>query len=421
MTGGFAVLSIYHSAYALVEASLWLIVLLLLIPCLVILIECISAVLPIQQKRSAKALSRPRIGVLVPAHNEAAGLELTLNSILPQLKAQDQLVVIADNCSDDTAEIARSVGAIAIERSDLSRRGKGYALDFGLKFLAANPPDVVIVIDADCIVGAGAIKKVACLAWDTTRPVQANYSLEQPANSTPKAAVSVLAFTVKNLVRPLGLTHLGLPCLLTGTGMAFPWVVFSKVSLASGEIVEDMKLSLDLTMDGYPPIFCPEAKVTGVLPQQAEATRSQRTRWEHGHLRTLLTQAPRLFQASFQQGRFDLCAIALDLCVPPLSLLVMLWTVVMISALLYCTLMAGTWALVTVAAIEGLLIVLSVVTAWAKFARESLPFTTLLSVPLYILWKVPLYLAFLTKPQTKWVRTARDLPTPVAPLGKLRP
>ena len=60
--------------------------------------------------------------------------------------------------------------------------------------------------------------------------------------------------------------------------------------------------------------------------------------------------------------------------------------------------------------IEGLLILISIVGAWAKFGREAISGTTLLSVPFYILWKIPLYFGFLVKRQTKWVRTERDVP-----------
>jgi hypothetical protein len=125
-------------------------------------------------------------------------------------------------------------------------------------------------------------------------------------------------------------------------------------------------------------------------------------------LQTLLTQVPQLLRASVQQKRFDLLAIALDLCVPPLSLLVMLWTVAMGGALLAAVL--GNSLIPTVLlAMEGLLFSISIVAAWVKFGRTNLRMLTLLAVPLYILWKVPLYFAFLVRPQTKWIRTQRDI------------
>lgn len=384
------------------------IALLLFIPIGVLFVECLAAALLRRYISRETCRHRPTIAVLVPAHDEAGGISATLKTVLPQLTHHDRLIVIADNCSDETAAVAKAAGAVVIERCDAENRGKGYALDFGLKFLAPNPPEVVVVVDADCLVAEEAITQISCLAAAQQRPVQASYLLAQSAKPNPAAAVSILAFTVKNLVRPLGLAQLRQPCLLTGTGMAFPWAVIHKVSWASGNIVEDMQLSLDLLLAGYPTVFCAEAAVTGSLPQQKQAAVSQRTRWEHGHLQTLFSQVPRLLKAGMAQKRFDVLAIALDLSVPPLSLLIILWLTALITASIV-GLTLGLYTPMLLLLLEGLLILIAVITAWATFARQTLPLVTLLSVPLYILWKVPLYLAFLSKPQTKWVRTERDL------------
>ena len=219
----------------LVSVILFLAALILLIPTAVLFVECVAALLPARRSRPRGEVVRPTIAILVPAHNEAWGIEATLQTLLPQLATGDRLVVIADNCEDETAAISRQAGATVIERQNLELRGKGYALDFGLQFLAANPPDVVAIVDADCLVSPGSIEKIAQLAIEQTRPVQATYLLTRPARPSPKDAVSVLAFTVKNLVRPFGLRQLGLPNLLTGTGMALPWSLIHTVSLASGQ------------------------------------------------------------------------------------------------------------------------------------------------------------------------------------------
>jgi cellulose synthase/poly-beta-1,6-N-acetylglucosamine synthase-like glycosyltransferase len=189
--------------------------------------------------------------------------------------------------------------------------------------------------------------------------------------------------------------------------MAFPWSAIMKATLASGNIVEDMQLSIDLALAGLAPVFEQEAKVIGRLPQQEQAAQSQRTRWEHGHLQTLLTQVPKLLKAAVLKRRFDLLAFALDLCIPPLSLLVMIWVVCM-GGTLFAGTLGASWMPSIFLAIEGLLIFISIAGAWAKFGRDDFPVQTLLSVPFYILWKIPLYLAFLIQPQKKWVRTERD-------------
>ena len=392
---------------AFVNVVLFLIAIGLLLPIAVLFLECSAAFFRSLRETSETAISRPPVAVLVPAHNEAIGISATLAALLPQLKTQDRLIVIADNCTDETAQIARSFGATAIERCDLDCLGKGYALDYGLQFLEADPPTVVVIVDADCICQQDTIEQLVKVAVTSSQPVQAIYLMEKPPLPSPKDSISALAFTVKNLVRPSGLAQLGFPCLLTGTGMAFPWSVIREISLASGNIVEDMQLSVDLAIAGHSTIFCPEAKVIGCLPQQQQAATSQRTRWEHGHLQTLLTQTPRLLKAAIAQRRFDLFAIALDLSVPPLSLLVAIWVTALSGALLAATL-GASWLPATLLIIEGILILISIVAAWAKFARNDISARTLLAVPFYILWKIPLYLSFLVQRQTKWIRTERD-------------
>ncbi|MBR8836288.1 MAG: glycosyltransferase [Stigonema ocellatum SAG 48.90 = DSM 106950] len=379
----------------------------LLVLSLVLLVECTTAMFGIPSLASSHDGENRKVTVLVPAHNEEVIIHSTLVNLESELKKQHQVVVVADNCSDATAEIARAAGATVIERHAPNDRGKGYALDYGLRFLESDPPDVVVFVDADCRVHQGAIDLLTQQAIATGRPVQATYLMAKSSQPSPKESVSAFAFKVKNLVRPRGLAKLGLPCLLTGTGMAFPWSVIRSVDLASNDIVEDMKLGLDLSIAGHSPVFCPEANVTGILPQQAHAAKSQRTRWEHGHLKTLLTYVPMLLKASVYQKRFDLLISALDLCVPPLSLLVVIWLVLMAVSLLFGVLSAF-WIPTTLLATAGLFLLVAILAAWAKFGRTDLPLLELLVIPFYVLWKIPLYLKFLVQPQSMWVRTERD-------------
>lgn len=379
----------------------------LLMPSAVLFVECIAALFLNPFDIKSELSERPKLAILIPAHNEALCIQATLETLTPQLQAQDRLVVVADNCSDETATIAQEMGATVIDRHNPEHRGKGYALDYGLQFLAQDPPDVVVLVDADCQVHLGTVEQLAQRAIATHRPVQAVYLMEKPEQPSPKDLVSAFAVKVKNLVRPLGLARLGLPCPLAGTGMAFPWSVIRSVDLASGHIVEDMKLGLDLAMVGYPPMFCPNANVLGGLPQQRQAAASQRTRWEHGHLQTLSTYVPVLLKASIQQKRFDLLMMALDLAVPPLSLLIILWLVLVISAFL-AGILGASWMPFILLAIAGFFLLTSIFGAWFKFGRTDLSLLTLSAIPLYLFWKIPLYLKFLFQPQSRWVRTERD-------------
>src|SRR5262245_56051654 len=237
---------------------------LLAVPFAVFFVEIIAAILLPQRERAARpsASFRRRVAVLVPAHNESTELLPTLADIRTQLRPGDRLLVVADNCSDDTAAVAVAAGAEVIERHDPARFGKGYALDFGLHHLAADPPDIVIVVDADCRLADDMIDPLATTCALMRQPAQALYLMTAPDESAINYRVAEFAWRVKNWLRPLGLGALGLPCQLAGTGMAFPWDAICPADLASGWIVEDLKLGLDLALAGHPPLFCPSARVT---------------------------------------------------------------------------------------------------------------------------------------------------------------
>ncbi len=349
----------------------------------------------------------PKTVIVIPAHNEAEGIAATLNSLRPQLTPADQILVVADNCTDTTTAIAQANGATVIERHNPDQRGKGYALDFGLRHLDPDPPEILVMIDADCDIQPGMLDQLVQRSAHYACPSQAIYLMTPPDSPSPKNAIASFAFRVKNLVRPLGLDRFGFPCFLTGTGMAFPWTVICAVDLASGHIVEDMKLGLDLALAGHSPRLCPTAFLTGRLPQQQSAIQTQRTRWEHGHLQILITYGPKLVFASIQQRRLDLLILALDLMIPPLSLFVMLWIggILVAGSLGW---IGAIWGPFYSLLGSGSLLLTAILMAWIRFGQQDLPLKTLLLVPVYLLWKIPIYLNFWFKPQREWVRTERD-------------
>lgn len=379
-----------------------------LLPAVVMLtLECFAALLPERSSPEHSEGQRPPVAILIPAHDEILGIKKTIDTLKPQLRQEDQLVVIADNCSDGTAELSRKLGATVVERHNLEHRGKGYALDFGRAFLADAPPEVVMIIDADCEVHPGTVAEATLLAHKSQSPVQVTNLLSPPARPSLKDQLSSFAFTVRTLVRPNGISRLGLPLTLHGTGMAFPWSIFKGLPLANSNLVEDMQLSLDLLLEGHSPRLCRSGRVTGVLPSQSGAAAQQRKRWEHGHLSTLVNQSPRLLKAAWQQKRLPLVAATLDLCIPPLALLVLLWAGLTTVALLWGAIQ-GQWLPSLVLLLQGMLLSSSILLVWMKYCRAQLPLTALLAVPFYIFWKIPIYFSFLFRPQKGWVRTSRE-------------
>lgn len=349
----------------------------------------------------------PKSAILIPAHNEEAGIAATLASILPQLGAKDRVIVIADNCSDDTAVVARASGVIAIERTDPVLRGKGYALDHGIQYLQADPPEVVLMFDADCIAGPGCVATLAIEAHRSRRPVQALYLIRATDRSLA-ARVSEFAQRLRNWVRPMGMRDLGLPCQLMGSGMAFQWSLFDRLSVASGHLTEDLQLGLAFARRGRYPVFCPDATVDSAAVSDRQGAAAQRTRWEHGHLGTIATEWPSLAGLSIRRLDVKLAAMAWDLAMPPLALYS--------TVLLFATLLAGAaglagwgwWALVVLAATLAMLVA-SIVMAQRGYARDLIELREIfLQAPLYLVRKAPVYFRFLVRRQVEWVRTKRD-------------
>jgi cellulose synthase/poly-beta-1,6-N-acetylglucosamine synthase-like glycosyltransferase len=350
---------------------------------------------------------RPSVDVLIPAHNEQALIRRTIECIQSSLHSRDRVCVVADNCTDSTAEISRELGAVVVERFHETQRGKGFAVAAGLDFLANQPRDVVVIVDADCVVNADAIEHLAKDAVYFNRPVQARYQMACDSSGNGWGAVSTFAITVKNFVRPLGLHRLGFGCVLTGSGIALPASLANASHWKNGNIVEDMKISYDMMIDNNAPKFCERAIVLASLPESRSEGLDQRRRWEHGHLQTMAAEVPRLLVSAVRTRRLSLLIAAMDLLIPPLALFVQLWvlSLVVIALTTWIFGLSGLPFWLTVLA--GLNLFVAVGTAWFVHGRSQIPLSRLCMIPLYVCSKLPLYLTAIFAPQLTWNRTRR--------------
>jgi cellulose synthase/poly-beta-1,6-N-acetylglucosamine synthase-like glycosyltransferase len=352
------------------------------------------------------AAKRPRIAVLTPAHDEAEGIAEMLQALMPQLQPGDRVLVVADNCTDETSSIARAAGAVVVERSHATLRGKSYALAFGVDAMRDDPPEVVVVVDADCRVRPGSLDELAQGVVRHDRPLQALDLMIARPDAGLVRRFAEFAWRIRNWVRPAGAHRLGLPCQLMGTGMAFSWEMIADARLATGSLAEDMKLGIDFAIQGRPPLFCDAALVTSYFPDSAAAARSQRTRWEHGHLETIVREVPAVIWKAMVRTDVRLLGMALDLCVPPLALLAML-LIALDGAGVVLWALGASAAVAVVALSVTLMFVAAALSAWAIRGRGLISFAELLSIPFYVLTKLPIYARFLFRRQKDWVRTER--------------
>lgn len=388
------------------EILILALILVLSIPVVVIFLQTVFALFP-QRSTTLMPGPKPLVAIIIPAHNEAMLIEQTLQSLMPQMHEGDRVLVIADNCTDDTAALARKAGAEAIERSDMIHRGKGYALDYGVRHLQKNPPEILMIVDADCQAGDGLVSKLAACCVQSGRPVQSLYLMRSPQGASLKTRIAEFAWLFKNKIRPSGWHRIDMPCHLMGSGMAFPWQVIGQAKLASGHIVEDLKLGIDLALVGYAPFFLQEAVVTSYFPGNNAGLESQRARWEHGHIGVILKEGPKLLVQATRKLDVRLLAMALDLMVPPLALQTLLTFLAVLASLLIYWLTGNNTILLAALTVFALMGV-TIFTAWAVYGRSVISFGSLCYAPIYALVKIPLYIRYIFKRQVEWVRSRRD-------------
>ncbi len=314
----------------------------------------------------------PAFVVVIPAHNEAGTIAPVLENVRAGLRPEDRMLVVADNCADQTADIARAAGAEVLERNDLSRRGKGYALQFALDHLRRSPPPMVVFTDADCFFAPGALQRVAAAAQAADRPAQALYLMKAPAGAGPRLKASEFAWAFMNNARMRGLQKLFDVTRFTGAGFAAPWRALAELDLASGEIVEDLALTMTLIRNGAPPMLVSDALVTSEFPAQEAALTRQAARWSIGSLRFSARAGLAAFVEGVAKGRPAQIGAALDLMIPPLTVFVAA-LLALGAAGFVAGVAAGAWSLFGLSLIALVIAAAAIVAGWRRFGREALP------------------------------------------------
>ena len=392
-------------AEILALAFAWAVGLAVLAPALVFFLETAAFFLP-TRKRPVAASASLRIAVVVPAHNEGAHVAPTIQDALSGLSGKGRLIVVADNCTDDTAVISERLGAEVIVRHDAERRGKGYALQFAIDHLRSAPPDCVVFFDADCRIKSGTIERLAHAAAAHGRPAQALNIMEAPHDAPPRLSVAAFAWLIINKIRMTGLDRLADVTRFTGTGMAAPWRVVSAMNFATGVVNEDLLLSFKVSEAGAAPFFVPDALVTSHFPSTDQASVTQRARWEHGSLDLLARRAAPALARGLLTADARLVMLALDAMIPPLLIFAgMLAGAVFLTAVLWPLVGAGPLLAALVAAA---LFAVSVIAGWLSCGRRVLPVSQLGAIIPFMLEKFRIYGTRGRASSKTWTRTKRQ-------------
>ncbi len=366
----------------------------------------------LQKAKEAEGEPITSFVILVPAHNEESSIATTVQS----LKALDyprqlfEILVIADNCQDQTASVARSEGAEVLERFHATRKSKGFALEFALETLQKREihPDAIVIIDADTTVDAGLLK-----AFDRRLQIgqdwlQAYYQVSNSRDSW-RTQLMHLGFAHFNGLWLLGQDTLGLGSALRGNGMAFSWQGLERCPWQAYGLAEDLEFSWHLRMNGERVFFVPEVKVYGeMIDNNPAAVASQRLRWEHGRKQLRKTFGPQVLKKNWSLSRRFMYWS--DLHMPPMAGFVMRLLLTLVSAIAFyqtdsTELMEGIQGISLGLAIGQILnlgiyllmpfIVMDVPRSYLKLFFIA---------PVYAFWKAGL---LLKRAPSTWVRTER--------------
>ncbi len=381
----------------------WTVAVIAFLPALIFFVETAASFLP-----TRKAASGPRncaMTIIVPAHNESEHIRPTLRNLREQMKERDRLIVVADNCTDDTADVAASEGAETLERTDPDRRGKGYALQYAIEHLRSSPPECVAFFDADCRIAPGSLDALGAAAMGAARPAQALYLMLPPENAPARLGVAAFAWTMINQVRMKGLYALANVTRFTGAGLAAPWAAIAGIEFAAGDITEDHVITFKLAARRTPPLFVPEAEVASFFPETGAASVTQRARWEHGSIGVLLNRAAPALAAGLASGDFKRVALALDALVPPLLMLAGL----LAAAAVLCgagAFAVGAGPLLTVMS-GAALFAAALAAGWLRYGRRVLPPSSFGGLVPFLLEKLRIYGREGRGSSRTWTRTGR--------------
>jgi 1,2-diacylglycerol 3-beta-glucosyltransferase len=347
-----------------------------------------------------------RFAVLVPAHDEAGVIARLLRSLRGQYypRQRVEVFVVADNCSDTTAAIARRGGAVVYERRDEDLRAKGHALRWLLdRVRAYGRFDAYVVFDADSVVGPDFLSRMDGLLEAGSKVIQGQYGVLN-ASASPLSALRDAAFASLHYVRPLGRHSLGLSCGLKGNGMCFDAATLDAHGWTAAGLAEDVELHLALVRAGLRVDFAPGAIVRADMPTSLRGATSQNMRWEAGRLSAAHDDVPEMLLEACRSRDLVMIDACVEQLIPPLSVAVALGVATSVLAALLGA------SLVSIVALAGTLAIVGHVMA-GLFAVKA-PWRTYLALfgaPPYIAWKLVVYLRAITaRSRLAWIRTPRS-------------
>lgn len=356
-------------------------------------------------RKPATATALPNLLFLIPAHNEELLIESCLRSLAGVQYPADRMsvAVIADNCTDRTASLARAAGVRCLERVDRVRRGKPAAIAWALEQVPVNDYDAVVIVDADSMVDPRFAMALAATGSLTDKAVQCyNDVANRSDNSlTRMAAVfSAMRFRFVNALKQRA--RLNVPL---ANGLCIGTRVLREQGWSAFSVCEDWELYASLTEAGVPIESAPGARLYSQEARSLRQSSTQRRRWTAGRLTVLARYGRALVRSGRIRAHQKLDALA-ELTAPGPA--VHLGTVVVLSAIALLLRVPGApWIVIglCLTIIRPAFYTLAALRVDPEPARAVMAFAFL---PIYTIWRLAVQLTSIAKVgQTPWVRTER--------------
>jgi len=247
--------------------------------------------------------------ILIPAHDEENSVGDTVRSCLESNYPLDMfdVWVVADNCTDQTAEVAQSFGAKCLIREDQGRLGKGYALAWGFDQLKSAGNDAFVVLDADCSLDRRALGCIDFHLQDGVEALQASDTVSN-VDDGPTSYMLAVGNLIENHLFYAAKSRLALTVFLRGTGMVFRRTLLERIPWNAQTIVEDLEYSLQLVRAGVRVRFLDQIWVKSRFPVNPLQLDMQRERWAKGSVGFGKTHALQLMAEGLRKrslGLFD--------------------------------------------------------------------------------------------------------------------
>ena len=362
---------------------------------------------------SARLRSPPRslrtmcFDIIIPAHNEEAGITEAIRSVLAIDWPTDRfrVVVVADNCTDSTAEVAARAGAQVLIRQDTELRGKGYALAYAFhESRERDWADAVVIIDADSQVSPNLLEAMAARLERGEKAVQVHYGVSN-IHASWRTRLMAIALGAFHRVRSRARERLGLSCGIRGNGWGLTHTLLEQVPFESFSLAEDVEYGIELGMHGVRIAYADEAWCDGEMVSGGSNARSQRRRWEQGRMAILVSKTLPLLKQAVTSRSLLCLDLAMDLLVLPLSYVALNATVLTASGwLLTPTANTGVWLWVGPLCCAA--IALYVLRGWQLSNTGLSGLLDLLRAPFFLLWKLVVMLH--CRSTTECVRTKRE-------------